>query len=166
MTTIETCPCGSGTEYSKCCGRFLESAESPATAEELMRSRYSAFVKHHIQYLLDTVHRDQVENHSEEAIRDWSEGSDWLGLSIVDTAEGSTDDDQGIVEFIAEFREKGVYKKHHERASFKKSDQKWYFYDGEIQKQGQVKREGAKVGRNDPCPCGSGKKFKKCCGKN
>ena len=27
-----------------------------------------------------------------------------------------------------------------------------------------VKREAAKVGRNDPCPCGSGKKYKKCCG--
>jgi len=28
----------------------------------------------------------------------------------------------------------------------------------------QVVRSGAKIGRNDPCPCGSGKKYKKCCG--
>ncbi len=36
---------------------------------------------------------------------------------------------------------------------------------GDMQVQ-QVVRSGAKVGRNDPCPCGSGKKYKKCCGAN
>ena len=35
------------------------------------------------------------------------------------------------------------------------------------QKQSQtVRNEGPKIGRNDPCPCGSGKKYKKCCGKS
>src|SRR6266487_6866210 len=37
---------------------------------------------------------------------------------------------------------------------------------GDRQPVQQVVRSGAKVGRNDPCPCGSGKKYKKCCGAN
>ena len=36
----------------------------------------------------------------------------------------------------------------------------------EAKKKAPVKADGTKVGRNDPCPCGSGKKYKNCCGKN
>jgi SEC-C motif domain protein len=65
---------------------------------------------------------------------------------------------------VAQFKIDGVLQKHHEKASFKKEeDGKWYFEDGKVQVQ-PYERTGEKVGRNDPCHCGSGKKFKKCCG--
>jgi SEC-C motif-containing protein len=53
---------------------------------------------------------------------------------------------------------------HHEVAEFKKEEGTWFFVDGHAPKYEQVKRQGAKIGRNAPCPCGSGKKYKKCCG--
>ena len=87
------------------------------------------------------------------------------GLEIVETTEGGPDDDTGTVEFIAKFKQNGQEIKHHELASFEKIDGKWIFMDGEVPKPKQVIRETQKVGRNEPCPCGSGKKFKKCCGK-
>jgi len=68
------------------------------------------------------------------------------------------------VEFIAFFRENDSLKKHHELASFKKIEGEWYFEDGKKISVKQVKRAEPKLGRNDPCHCGSGKKFKKCHG--
>ena len=38
--------------------------------------------------------------------------------------------------------------------------------DGSLQKQPKKTAPAGKVGRNDPCPCGSGKKYKNCCGRN
>ncbi len=70
-----------------------------------------------------------------------------------------------MVEFIATFKEKGVTRRHHERSSFLREGDNWYFVDGDmVLPQTQV-NEGPKVGRNEPCSCGSGKKFKKCCGR-
>ncbi len=54
---------------------------------------------------------------------------------------------------------------HHEIAHFIKDDSKWYFHDAKYPEIKQVVRDTPKVGRNQPCACGSGKKFKKCCGK-
>ena len=41
----------------------------------------------------------------------------------------------------------------------------YWYWQAIINKPQTVRREGEKVGRNDPCPCGSGKKYKACCGK-
>ena len=94
-----------------------------------------------------------------------AEQSTWLGLEIVDTEAGGMDDENGVVEFIARFTEKGQPKQHHERSRFSKHAGRWYYLDGEVPKPQTQRHEGPKVGRNDPCPCGSGKKYKKCCGK-
>nr|MDJ0811505.1 SEC-C metal-binding domain-containing protein [Desulfobacterales bacterium] len=59
--------------------------------------------------------------------------------------------------------EKGQTHNHHEIAQFRREDGDWCFYDGEAPKPQTVKRETPKVGRNAPCPCGSGRKYKKCC---
>jgi SEC-C motif-containing protein len=69
-----------------------------------------------------------------------------------------------MVEFIARYVEKGQTVNHHEIAQFRREEGFWYFYDGQAPKPRTIKRETPKVGRNAPCPCGSGKKFKKCCG--
>ena len=162
---MEQCPCGSGKEYHACCGP-LHSGEAQAnTAEALMRSRYSAFAKGKIPYILDTVHPDKRSEHNEKEIRSWSANSTWHGLEIVDTKFGLKTDDEGTVEFIAHFTDKNRRLRHHELAQFKKHEDRWYFYDGSAVKPKTVIREAPKVGRNDPCICGSGKKYKKCCGK-
>ena len=160
---MTACPCLSEKNYDDCCGP-LHQGQAALTAEALMRSRYSAFVKGLVPYILETVHPDKRAEHDEAAIRKWSRDSDWQGLEIVETRDGLAEDEQGSVEFIARFKEKGKSCIHHELAHFKKDEGRWYFHDGGVVKPKTVQRTQPKVGRNDPCHCGSGKKFKKCCG--
>jgi len=160
---MENCPCGSGKTYDQCCEPFIRGQSIPKTAEELMRSRYTAFTKEEMGYILDTVHPSKRSQHDEKAIRNWAKKSDWIGLEIVETSGGKSDDSEGKVEFIAQYYQKGKRETHHEIAEFKKEEDKWYFLDGTAPEFKPVVRSGPKVGRNDPCPCGSGKKYKKCC---
>jgi SEC-C motif-containing protein len=162
---MESCPCGSGISFEQCC-RPIISGEQPAeTAEALMRSRCSAFATLQIDHIWESTHPDQRKGHSRKTIQKWSEKSQWLGFEIISVTGGQPADDEGQVEFVAEYREKGMRNRHHELATFKKKDGKWYFYDGSPAPQKQVVRDAPKIGRNDPCLCGSGKKYKKCCGR-
>jgi SEC-C motif domain protein len=158
------CPCGSGQTYEQCCEAFIKSERLPETAEQLMRSRYSAHAMQEIPYIYQTIHPDFRKDWDEDGTSAWSKNAVWHGIDIVFTEEGGPADDQGIVEFIARFSMKGDQMRHHERAVFEKVENRWYFKEGEFMKPKQVRRETPKVGRNDPCPCGSGKKYKKCCG--
>lgn len=161
---MEQCPCGLDNQYDACCGAIHNGERKPDSPEQLMRARYSAFVKGKTPFILDTVHPEKRSEHDEKSIKEWSERSTWHGLDIVETSE-AVGSDTGKVEFIAHFSEKGKRYKHHELATFKKEEDGWFFFDGEIVKAKQFKRETPKVGRNEPCPCGSGNKYKKCCGK-
>lgn len=78
---------------------------------------------------------------------------------------GGEDDTKGMVEFVARYRKNSQAFDHHEIAEFVKEDDRWYFKDGHAPQPMQAIRNGPKIGRNDPCPCGSGKKYKKCCAK-
>jgi SEC-C motif-containing protein len=158
-----TCPCGSGKPYADCCEPYISGAVRPDTAEQLMRSRYSAYAKVNMDYLHDTLHPDHRQDHDRNAARRWAEESDWLGLTIVATEDGQAGDKQGVVEFRASYREKGKNHVLHEVSRFENIDGQWYYVDGEHPRPTTVRNE-QKVGRNDPCPCGSGKKYKKCCG--
>jgi SEC-C motif-containing protein len=162
---MEKCPCSSGKSYDECCAPFLQGLKEAETAERLMRARYSAFVKADIDYLYKTVSPDQQKDFNIEETKDWAQNSEWKGLEIVETIEGGPDDEKGTVEFIASFRQKKKDITHHELASFEKIEGKWIFMDGVVPKPKQVIRETPKIGRNDPCTCGSGLKYKKCCGK-
>ena len=130
-----------------------------------MRARYTAYVNDRISFLGDSLTEEQRSDFSEADTRRWAENSEWLGLEIVRAKEAGADGGPGEVEFIARYREKtgGEEQSHHEKAIFKKVSGTWY-YDGFVPNKGvTVRRETPKTGRNDPCPCGSGKKFKKCC---
>lgn len=162
---MNICPCGSKLEYEQCCEPVLKGSRRARTAEELMRARYSAYVKTELDFLLQSTHPDQREDYDLKGTRRWSEKSEWDGLQIVSTEAGGEEDIQGKVEFIAHYRHKGRKTAHHELAEFVKQDDRWYFHHGDLVPQKQVVREGEKIGRNDPCPCGSGQKYKKCCGK-
>jgi SEC-C motif-containing protein len=162
---MELCPCGSQLEYTACCEPYLSGAAPAPTAEKLMRARYTAYAKTAVDFIITTTIAQKRKECDEKAIRDWSVNSTWQKLEIVATEKGSPDDTVGTVEFIAHFTERDVEKTYHEKGTFQKVDGAWFYVDGEIQKQKPYIRTEEKHSRNEPCPCGSGKKFKKCCGK-
>lgn len=161
---MNQCPCGNEVDYSECCEPYHTGAKKPQTAEILMRARYSAFVKNQINFIANT-HVPGTKDFDVNEAQDWAINSEWKGLKIISTKNGKEDNTQGIVEFQALYadKEKKDYL-HHEISTFKKIDDTWYYDDGQIVGTGPIKRATPKVGRNDPCTCGSGKKFKKCCG--
>ena len=161
-----TCPCGSGLELEACCGPIIAGERRAATPEALMRSRYTAYALREVDHILATHDPETRAQVDPKETRDWAERTSWQSLQILDTQGGGPADDRGEVEFVARFRdEKGRELSHHERSTFVRRDGQWYFADGVAPKPAPARRSEPKVGRNDPCPCGSGKKFKKCHGK-
>lgn len=147
------CPCGSGRDYADCCGPLHRSDTAP-TAEALMRSRYSAFALRNADYLIATRHHSRNTESAEELARHFN-GIEWLGLEVIDTVEGG--DGNGIVEFSAHYRQDGRIGELHERSRFLREQGRWYYLDGD-------QLPPRKRGRNDPCWCGSGRKWKRCHG--
>ena len=160
---MASCPCGTGRGYSACCGRYIEGETAAPTAEALMRSRYTAYVRAHIDHITETHDPSTRANHDEEQARAWAEGSEWLGLEVLSTEAGGPDDNDGKVEFVARYRNDHGEHEHRERGEFRKHEGAWYFTSGKVVGPQPVRLASPKVGRNDPCPCGSGKKYKKCC---
>lgn len=161
---MELCPCGSGREFSSCCAPIF-AGEPAADPLALMRARYTAYVKGEIDFLRISLRPEDREAFDPEYSKKWSEASQWEGLEILRTEGGGPEDTTGIVEFIAHYRIEGYEQKHHEIAHFIRLDGKWYYDYGEVMKPKPIRRETPKISSNDPCPCGSGKKYKKCCGR-
>lgn len=152
----EICPCNSGLPYSVCCQPYLGNLVAPADPVTLMRSRYTAYVKQDVDYLIATWHPDHQPEKWRAAIQESCRDTHWQGLNIVATAPGKTPD-EGYVEFAARYTattEKQQAGLMRERSRFLRHHDRWYYMDG-IHLQ---------TGRNEHCPCGSGKKYKKCCG--
>ena len=120
-----------------------------------MRSRYSAFVRGDIPYLLRTWH-----SRTRPIALDLTDQPAWERLEIVRTAAGAAGDREGLVEFKAYFRTGNQSSCLHEVSRFLREQEQWFYLDG----QQKANTEPA-PGRNAPCPCGSGKKFKRCCGR-
>ena len=159
-----TCPCGKGESIEVCCGPVLKGERQALTAEELMRARYTAYATHDVDFVIsshDPKTSGEVDRANTEA---WAKNSEWLGLEVLSTEGGGENDTEGSVEFVASYKLQKMKIDHRERATFKKDGSKWYFVDGVELKGPPVKRTEPRVGRNDPCPCGSGKKYKKCHG--
>ncbi len=128
-----------------------------------MRSRYTAHVVNQIDYIVATHDAATRERIDLPAVERWARSSEWMGLQIVACEQGGAEDEQGIVEFKAKYREKkGAIVVHHERSRFVKSDGHWYYVDG-MQPRPEPARRSEDQGRNELCRCGSGKKFKRCC---
>lgn len=149
------CPCGNGA-LQDCCGPYLDGRLDAPTAEKLMRSRYTAYALGNVEYLLRSWHpASRPEDFVlEEAIR-------WQGLDILDTAAGGEGDETGEVEFVARYMVENRPGQLRERSDFRREDGLWYYVDGVEVKAQPV--SVTKIGRNEPCPCGSGKKYKRCC---
>jgi SEC-C motif domain protein len=167
-TSPETCPCRAMAQdklpFAACCGPFLAHAKKPPTAEALMRSRYSAFATGNVDYLYETLADDQRKDFDRAATGDWANKSEWLGLDIVATEEGGDTDSTGTVTFAAHFSRDGKQLAHRERSLFQRDGEGRWRFAKELPLKGETVVRGPQPGRNDPCPCGSGKKYKKCCG--
>jgi SEC-C motif-containing protein len=146
------------------CLPFIRGERRPETAVDLMASRYVAYTLGEIDYLVQTHAPDTRDSVDRVATEHWSRKAEWRGLDIVSTEAGGAGDERGEVEFIAFYAMDGAEQVHHERSTFQRIDGVWYFVDGKLVPKKPAQRTGDKIGRNDPCPCGSGKKHKKCCG--
>jgi SEC-C motif-containing protein len=157
MTDPKTCPCGNG-EFSQCCGPIIDGSIQAATPEQLMRARYSAYATGAIDFLGKSTHSRTRPQWDPEAAEIWSRESSWLGLTILGV--DSSQPERAHVNFEARYEDKdGVLVLHRERSLFEHEDGNWRFVSG-----GGIPAVSQKIGRNEPCPCGSGKKYKKCCG--
>ena len=118
LKTTALCPCQSSLSYEDCCRRFHSGNLFPETAEQLMRSRYSAFVLKNIPYIVQTTVPSQQTLLDEKALQDWANETQWLGLEIV-KAETLTKT-QSAVEFKAHFQGSEQPQVHHEYSLFVK----------------------------------------------
>ena len=162
---MSLCPCGSGRDIEECCLPVIKGRRRAQTAAELMKARYVAYTTGDIDFIISSHDPETRENVSKEATEEWSLSAHWLGFEIRNTINGGPDDNEGVVEFVAHFEVNGRRINHHEKSFFKKINGNWFFVDGQVVPETYV-RTTPKIGRNDPCPCGSGKKYKFCCGRN
>ncbi len=129
-----------------------------------MRSRYTAYARGDVDYVVATHDPKKRSPTLRESAAKWAESARFSGLEVVRTEAGGPEDKTGIVEFVATYVEDGTTHTLRERSRFRRSDGHWVYIDGTTPHTETAVRTTPKVGRNAPCPCGSGKKFKKCCG--
>jgi Uncharacterized protein conserved in bacteria len=157
-SSTELCPCGSKKLFSQCCQPLLHGEKTADTPEQLMRSRFTAFSRADAWgYVLKTWHPDNRPAVSEAELAEESRLAKWEKLEIRDT---KVNGEQGEVTFCAWYRDQTGLHPHIERSQFVRYDGEWVYTSGEFLPYTRV----LKTKPNDPCPCGSGKKYKRCCG--
>lgn len=153
MSDSSRCPCNSGLLYKECCQPLHLNKSVAEDAEKLMRSRYSAFQLGLVDYLLDTLHPSKRHPGERQALQESVNNTQWLGLKILDHKSANN---LAEVEFVA-FYEDDPVGQLHERSRFTREAGRWFYHDG-------LFLPAVKLGRNENCFCGSGKKFKHCHG--
>lgn len=148
------CPCGRDV-YARCCGPLHDRSAPAETAEALMRSRYSAFVLGRGDYLVETSTSAPRPGQADE-LGAWGRSVGWVGLTVEAVEQGGPDDRDGVVRFTARYVEGGALFALSERSAFTRVDGRWRYVEGDVEEKRQ------KLGRNEPCPCGSGRKVKQC----
>lgn len=168
MSNIEkhmsiNCPCGSGNLYKSCCGLYIDQQHLPKTPEQLMRSRYTAYSLANIEYISKTMQGPAALLFDPVSAKEWAQKAQWLKLEVLNSKCDPQNSKKGFVEFRAHYRLDHQEHCIHELSEFQLQDEQWYYVDGKSVQQNAIK---SKINRNDPCLCGSGKKYKKCCGQS
>lgn len=167
------CPCGSDKKFSQCCELIISGKSKADTPEQLMRSRYSAYATNNAQYIFDTYALKSKQAQSIEEISAWAETTTWLSLEVsscdplsnekssnsILTSDLSTFQSLPTVEFNAMYLVSNTLWKMSETSRFVKEHDQWRYLNGDITEHNKIRE----IKRNDLCPCGSEKKFKKCC---
>ena len=148
------CPCQSGETYDLCCARFISHQKVAENALQLMRSRYTAYALNKLDYLIESWHQNYRPGELQ-----LDDNIKWLNLEIIQT---STHGDGAMVEFEALLLVDGKVDSLREKSQFVLQQGHWLYTTGEMM---SPSRQTYKPGRNESCPCGSGFKFKRCCGK-
>ncbi len=145
--------------FEQCCEPIHAGKRLAATAEELMRARFTAHVAHNFKFLHDTygatAGKPYVAEEGEPTMQ-------WTKL-VVHGHEPGSSPDKAFVDFSAYGTEDGTEKVLHEKAEFLRVNGAWLYTREARLGPAPYKSNAPKVGRNDPCPCGSGKKYKQCC---
>ncbi|SEQ16814.1 YchJ family protein [Basfia succiniciproducens] len=149
----QPCLCQSGKQYADCCAPLHTRQILPANAEQLMRSRYCAYVLQLIDYIVETTVPSQQQLLDQTILQQWAETTNWIGLKIVSHRE-KLSKIHSAVEFNAFFATDEGKQVHNERSLFVQINGRWYFVDPTV----------PLPNNKQPCVCGSGKKFKACCG--
>lgn len=123
------CPCKSREIYGLCCGRFHSGKSIPETAEQLMRSRYSAYFFRLVDYLVDTTHPDAKTAQLKQDLQRTIDAPKWMFLTILRTSKGQVGDKAGKVEFIADYYANGGLEKLHECSRFRRYKGLWKYVD-------------------------------------
>ena len=123
--TLRPCPCGTGLPLAECCGRLHDGIATAGTAEQLMRSRYSAFVVGDADYLLATWHPS-----TRPRALDLDRDVRWTGLDVLATTGGGLLGAEGTVEFRAHYLRHGAAGSQHENSRFVREDGLWRYLDG------------------------------------
>lgn len=144
------CYCGNSKSYEQCCQPYHLKSKAPTSAEELMRSRYSAYCLADVQYIFDTYASSKQKDNSLTAIAAFAQACQFIKLEVLDS---ETD----MVEFKAHYIQDEQYYVLHERSNFSLEAGHWRYVDGEL-----FPCDVKELSRNSQCPCGSGKKFKRC----
>ena len=154
------CPCGSGKTFGQCCEPLLGQTRLAQTAGELMRSRFTAHVVRDYHHL----HRTYLETAKRPFVEE-ADGGDvtWTRL-VIHGEEAGPKPEIAYVDFTAYFKDGDVERPLHEKSEFTRLDGTWFYRRAIRTGPAPIRSNEPKVGRNDPCPCGSGKKFKHCCG--
>ena len=155
----QPCPCGSGLPFEQCCEPIHLGKKPAATAEQLMRARFTAHVAHNFKVRHDsfrpTAGKPYVAEEGEPAVT-------WTRLEVHSHEVMADNPDKAYVDFSAYGLEDKVEKVLHEKAEFLRINGQW-LYNREARIGPAPYKAAPKVGRNEPCPCGSGKKYKQCC---
>lgn len=170
---MSSCPCYSGKDFAACCEPYLTGAMFAPTPEALMRSRYTAYTLANINYIEKTQRDVAAKEFDRVESLQFAKESEWQGLEIVRSYQLAAD--VGYVEFIVHYNDGHHHHQHlHELSKFQHIEGQWYYVSGEQkshdhahyheEKASPLRHDTPKLGRNDPCRCGSGKKYKKCCG--
>ena len=127
----ESCPCGSNKDFNDCCGAILTGKRNAATCTELMKSRYTAYAKGNIDYLMRSHHSKTRPPFKErKGIKRWAESVKWMQLTIVNSWNGTEKDKEGHVEFKAIYFENGQIQQIHEKSLFQKEKGLWVYVSG------------------------------------
>ncbi len=124
------CTCGSNKLKEQCCLPIIEGKTDAQTAEQLMRSRYTAFTLSNADYLMKSHHSKTRNIKEKKEIKRWAKSVKWIGLTILKTEHGSTNDNKGMVEFKAVYIENGELKHIHENSLFEKEKEQWVYVSG------------------------------------
>ena len=160
---MSSCHCGSSEKFKHCCALIHNGTHIAQNAEQLMRARFSAYVTGDMDFLLETYHSSCNAHLERRQIQEATKTA-WVKLDIIDAPATAADAKYAFVEFKAWYMDENKLSCLHERSRFTKEQSggqlQWRYLDGNYP---EASSSTAKVGRNDLCPCNSGKKFKKCC---